>query len=145
MKKKLCIYSSILLLIDLVTKYLSIGKKITIIPNFLYIDYLKNRGIAFSMFQGSRYIIIIISIIAIYYLFKTLDKKYLYLYSLILGGILGNLFDRIFHGYVIDFISVKIFNWYAPIFNFADICITIGAILLIIFMFIGDKNGNNSK
>ena len=97
------------------------------------------------MFQGSRYIIIIISIIAIYYLFKTLDKKYLYLYSLILGGILGNLFDRIFHGYVIDFISVKIFNWYAPIFNFADICITIGAILLIIFMFIGDKNGNNSK
>ena len=145
MKKKLCIYSSILFVIDLITKYLCIEKKLTIIPNFLYIDYVKNTGVAFSMFQGFGIVIIIISILAIYYLFKTVREKELIFYSLILGGILGNLFDRIFRGYVIDFISVKIFKWYFPVFNFADICITLGAISLIIYTIFGGKNGNSSK
>ena len=145
MRKKLCIYSGFIFLIDLITKYLVIGKRFTIIPNFLYIDYVKNTGVAFSMFEGSRYIIILISVLAIIYLFKTLKEKELILYSLILGGILGNLFDRIFNGYVIDFISVKIFGYYFPVFNIADICITVGCIILIIYLAFGGKDETNSK
>jgi signal peptidase II len=61
------------------------------------------------------------------------DKKKTLIYSLLLGGIVGNLIDRIIHGYVIDYISFTIINYKFPVFNFADICIVIAVIIALIF------------
>ena len=63
--------------------------------------------------------------------------------SMIIGGTLGNLFDRVYHNYVIDFISLNIFGYNFPVFNFADILITCGAIILIIILIRSDKSANN--
>ena len=64
---------------------------------------------------------------------KKLDKFDIIGYSLLTGGIIGNLIDRIIYGYVIDYLDFYIFNYNYPVFNFADISIVIGVIIVIIF------------
>ena len=71
-------------------------------------------------------------------------KKYNIEFALIIGGLIGNLIDRIVFGYVIDYIGVIIFKYYFPIFNIADALIVIGAIILL-FRKDGDKNEVSSK
>ena len=67
-------------------------------------------------------------------------------YSILLGGIIGNLLDRIKYGKVIDYLDFKIFNYDFPVFNFADMCIVISIILLVIYSFKdGIKNANNKN
>ena len=63
-------------------------------------------------------------------------------YSLLLSGAIGNLIDRIIYGYVIDYLDFRILGYNYPIFNFADMCIVIGLVLIIIF---GGKYGNSSR
>ena len=91
-------------------------------------DYVINYGASFSILQGYRWLFIIVAILVIFLIFYYNEKKYLLAFSFILGGTIGNLIDRVFLGYVIDFIDVKII----PIFNVADIANTVGAILLLI-------------
>ena len=67
-----------------------------------------------------------------------MDSQYI-AYSFIIGGAAGNLYDRIFYGYVIDFIEFHYENLYWPIFNFADVAISIGVILLLYNMFLNKK------
>ena len=99
------------------------------------ITYIKNYGAAFNILTGSRILLSIISIIvSIFLLYLIISKKniiklQLYSYSFILGGTLGNGIDRIFKGYVIDFINLKFINF--PIFNIADISINIGFIIIL--------------
>ena len=69
---------------------------------------------------------------------KNIDKI---IYGVLLGGIIGNLIDRVLYGYVIDYLSFNIFGYSFPIFNFADICIVLSMIGLIIWSCIGGKNG----
>ena len=117
---------------------------VTIIPNFLSLLYKENTGAAFSILENNRIIIIMISIVLILFLFNELFKSYkinkrvskleIVSYGILFGGILGNLFDRVYRGYVIDYVSVKILNYYFPIFNFADVLIIVGVILLLIHM-----------
>ena len=88
--------------------------------------------------------ILLFSIILIYFLFnlrKDLPKakKYDILFGVILGGILGNLIDRVFRGYVIDYLETFILGINFPIFNLADICITLGIILMILMITGGQK------
>ena len=78
----------------------------------------------------------------IYYMYK--KKKYNIEFALIIGGLIGNLIDRIVFGFVIDYIGVIIFKYYFPIFNIADALIVIGAIILL-FRRDGDKNEVSSK
>ena len=103
------------------------------------INYVRNYGAAFNIFEGNRVFLssisIISSLILIYFIFfkgrlNLLDR---YGLSLILAGSLGNGIDRIIKGYVIDFINLKLFDF--PIFNIADIAINIGCIILIINYF----------
>lgn len=136
----------ILTLLDRITKILVSGiDNISIIDNFLYLTYARNTGMAFSLLSDKIYLIIILTfcIIAyiVYYLIKHKPKnKFLIVgYSLVLAGAIGNLFDRIVYGYVIDFINVYIFGYDYPIFNLADSFIVIGIILLLL----GGKNDNN--
>ena len=113
-----------------------------IIKNFLSITYVRNTGAAFSILENNRILLIIISICALIYILYYLSKKKLehidYLsFSFLIAGIVGNLIDRLLHGYVIDYIDFRIINF--PIFNFADSLIIIGAIILFISSFKGEK------
>ena len=98
------------------------------------IDYVKNFGAAFNIFSGSRTLLstvsILFSLILIYFILKNNINKTIDLlsYSFILGGSLGNGIDRIFKGYVVDFINLNFINF--PIFNLADIAINIGFFLI---------------
>ena len=151
MKKFILILSTLLMFIDQLIKYfvihnLELYKSIKLIPNFFYITYVKNDGAAFSILRGNRWLLIAIGIIALMFMIKLIimDKKITKLdvvsYSLVIGGILGNLVDRVLYGSVIDYLDFYLFGYNAPVFNFADSCIVIGAIIIICVLI---KEGNN--
>jgi len=137
----LCL-SIFIILIDQFTKYLIFfNYKILLNRDFLLfrLDFVKNYGAAFNIFSGSRVFLsltsIFFSILLIYLIFRknTLNLFDLYSYSFILGGTIGNGIDRIYKGFVIDFINLNIINF--PVFNIADISINIGFIFLLYSIF----------
>ena len=137
-RKAITIGIIILLLIvffDQVTKLIFINQNITIIPNFLSFNYTQNTGAAFNMGTNNIITIIIINVIIIGLIIKFIKDNDLHIGALVslfivLAGGISNLIDRIFRGFVIDFIDVNIFNF--PNFNVADICIVLGIIFLIV-------------
>ena len=156
MNKKILIIAIIALALDQITKvtfsiFLTINQSIKVIPNFFYLTLVHNKGAAWGIFSNSRAIIAIgtiISLILIYhfiYCFKQNSSNNL-AFGLLLGGLGGNLIDRILFGYVRDFLDFYIFNYDYPVFNVADIAIVLGVILLIIAVIKGeDVNENNSN
>ena len=140
--KSVCFFSLVFLIIDQAVKLylkgeLVFNQSIVLVKNFLNITLVKNTGAAFSILSDSTTLLIIIGILAalaiIFYVYKLVEMNDfdVFSYSLLLGGVLGNLVDRIVHGYVIDYISLNIFGYHFPIFNFADICIVVSVILII--------------
>ena len=134
--------SIFIILIDQFTKYLIFyNYKILINKDFILfkLDFVKNYGAAFNIFSGSRIFLSLISIIFSIILFYLLlfknsaNKIELYSYSFILGGTIGNGLDRVIRGFVVDFININVINF--PVFNFADISINIGFILIIYSIF----------
>ena len=134
--------SIFIVLIDQYTKYLIFyNNKIFLNKDFLLfkLDFVKNYGAAFNIFSGSRVFLSLISIffsiLLIYLIFRknTLNLFDLYSYSFILGGTIGNGIDRIYKGFVLDFINLNIINF--PVFNIADISINIGFIFLLYNIF----------
>ena len=134
--------SIFIVLIDQFTKYLiSYNNRLFINKDFLLfkLDFVKNYGAAFNIFSGSRIFLSLISIIfsllLIYLIFRknTFNLFDLYAYSFILGGTIGNGIDRIYKGFVVDFINLNIINF--PVFNIADISINIGFIFLLYNIF----------
>ncbi len=139
--KKISLYTILFLMIDQISKilvrmYLNLYNDIELIPNFFSLIYVKNDGAAFSILEGKTIFFIIITIIAligiIYYIKgKDLKKIDYIIYGMLIGGIIGNLIDRIIYGSVTDFISFTILNKPMPIFNLADTFICIGCIIMI--------------
>jgi len=134
--------SIFIVLIDQFTKYLMFyNKKLFINKDFLLfkLDFVKNYGAAFNIFSGSRIFLslisIVFSILLIYLIFRknTLNSFDLYSYSFLLGGTIGNGIDRIYKGFVVDFINLNIINF--PVFNIADVSINIGFIILLYNIF----------
>lgn len=145
MKSKQKIYSiaSIVIMVDLILKFIVSAKLvendiIKVIPNFFSIYYLKNTGAAFSILQNSTVFLVILSALILLVLNNYIDKeKDLNRRSeislgMVIGGIFGNMIDRIINHSVTDFISFRIFNYNFPVFNIADIGITVGVFLLLI-------------
>lgn len=136
-KKILLLVSSILLL-DQFTKYLAIQflapyRVIKILP-FLNLVYVENTGTAFGLFRslGSAFFILTASVATLVIAYLMLkDSKNWFAYSLIIGGALGNITDRLFRGYVIDFVDLYLGNFHWPAFNIADTAISIGMVLFI--------------
>jgi len=123
-------------LIDLITKFIFFQKNLTIIPKLLLIKYSQNPGIIFGLFSNNFLITtllpLIIIIIFIYYFTK--NKIPLIPTSLIISGLLGNLINRIYSGFVIDFIFIPILPQYNIfLFNLADLSLIIGVILMLIY------------
>ena len=119
---------------------------------FLNIVLVWNEGIAFGLFSFDEnylynILTVIILLIIIIIFFMMIRNKGIKKYSLlmILGGALGNFYDRIFYGAVPDFIDFHISNFHWFIFNFADIFITIGVIFMIILEYIGINNEESTS
>ena len=153
-KKVLSIFLSVVvscavILLDLLTKELVIsklipttGSSVDVLPGFVNFIYVKNRGAAWGMLAGRPVFLIVISIIILalllaFYILrvrKTGNKSSVLLaisMGLIIGGCIGNLVDRIAFGYVRDFINFQFMNF--PVFNFADVSLTFGVIIILIY------------
>lgn len=152
MRKKVYVISFVFFIIDLLSKVLVLSIKkfpITIIKDFFYINKTFNTGAAFSLFTGNNFVFIIIAIAVLIYIDRKVicdikNKISIISISMLIGGIIGNLFDRIAYGKVIDFLSFKFGLYNFPVFNLADTFICIGIFLLIIEFLRGDFNGNKS-
>lgn len=134
-----------IILLDQWTKWiivqnLKLGESIPIIDGFLYITSHRNKGAAWGILQGQMgffYVITIIVIVGIiYYMQKYAKREPLMGIALafMLGGAVGNFIDRLFRKEVVDFINTFIFSYDFPIFNIADAALTIGVLLLFIYM-----------
>ena len=141
MNKKEDIYkiTIVVLLLDqfikyMINKFMEINTSIKVIPNFFSIFYVRNKGAAFSILEDSTILIIIISVIFIVILDSYIKKEKNFTplsvlsLGMIMGGIFGNLMDRVIYHSVIDYLAFGTF----PVFNLADIGITVGVGLLII-------------
>jgi signal peptidase II len=151
--------TAVVIILDRITKLfimhrLPIGSAHTVIPGVFRITHVLNTGAAFSMFAEStspttvRTALIIFSLVAIcivlamlWRVARTISPTSIAL-ALILGGAIGNVYDRIRYHYVIDFISVHIIHYPWPDFNVADSCIVIGACLLMIEIFRPQPTGS---
>jgi len=119
-----------------IDELLDLGESIPVIKDVFHITLVHNTGIAFGFFKDQGIVFIVIPVIAIILLIfniyyykqndEALSHTYIIGFSLILGGAIGNLIDRIIFGYVIDFIDVRF--W--PVFNVADSAITVGAAII---------------
>ena len=154
MYKKLAIFTIVFIFIDqliknLVNLYMNVDESFVLLKNVLNITYVHNYGAAFSMLTGARWILVLITIVAlnVIYIFfiknKKLNKYQTIVYSMLLGGIVGNLIDRFFYGYVIDYIDIRLFNF--AIFNIADSLIVISVILLIVEEVLYARNSSRRK
>lgn len=146
------IFTILFLIIDITSKllisnFMNVGESIVVISNFFNITYVRNTGAAWSILSGRTWLLIIVSLIIIafiiFYILKN-NPKYMVekiSYSMILGGAIGNLIDRVIYGYVVDFLDFNIFGYDYPIFNLADSFILIGVIILAIYTW-RCKDGN---
>ena len=150
MKKKLLIFSIILIIIDQLSKLFIINNfdvdtGIEVIPSFFSILYIRNTGAAWGIFSSSTIFLAILSMIfllfALKYVLKSknLNNFKVFNYSMLFAGIIGNLIDRIVRKYVIDFLSFKIFFYNFPVFNIADCFIVISIILILIDMYLEER------
>lgn len=143
--------------LDLLSKYLlqqyfeNGGEPIVVINNFFNLEYVQNTGVAFGMFKNSVVaslvfpIIFLLAFVAYDILCKTNKKTYIVAFSLIIAGAIGNLYDRIILKFVRDFFAVKIFPF---VFNFADACVSIGFVMLVVVFILdiikSDKQKKNN-
>ncbi len=156
MNKKIFIIVTIVLIIDQITKsltstFLSNYESVTIIKDFFSITYLQNYGVAFGMLENNYILIYIATLICALALYKFMfsfkeNIRNIIAFGLVIGGLFGNLIDRIFFGYVKDFIAFEVNNYHFPIFNISDMAVVIGVCLLIFAIIKGeDKNETSSK
>ena len=132
-----------------VSVYLQPIGSVSVIDGLFSLTYVENRGVAFGMFTDMRWVFVTITsvmlAIIIFYMFKKHPQgKFFYICAgMIIGGGVGNLIDRVLYGYVIDYLSLSFFS---PVCNFADYCITIGTVLLMIYiLFFSDAIKNSKK
>ena len=140
------ILTVILVAADQLSKYIALASlkpvgSITFIKGFMDFTFVENRGAAFGILNGARWLFVIITIavtvIIIYYLAKKMPKAKEYKYlplslMLILAGAWGNAIDRLIRGYVVDYFEFTFFSW--PVFNVADIYVVLGTALLAVLL-----------
>lgn len=131
-------------LIDQATKYwiatsLTINEQIPVIGNFFLITSHRNRGAAFGILQDQRWFFIVVTTVVligiVWYMLKIRKSGNRLLQTalaLVLGGAVGNFFDRALTGEVVDFLQFNFGSYTFPIFNVADSCIVVGVALIIL-------------
>ncbi|MBD2802559.1 signal peptidase II [Xenorhabdus sp. M] len=145
---------AVVLILDLGSKYLvlqnfSLYESIPLMPYF-NLTYAQNLGAAFSFLADKggwqrwffALVATVITLVLMVMMYRSSARQKLsnIAYALVIGGALGNLFDRLVHGFVVDFIDFYVGEWHWPTFNIADSAICIGATLIIIESFIGPND-----
>ena len=142
-KEKAYSVAAIVIIIDQIIKFvisnkMSLEQEIEVIPKFFSLYYVKNTGAAFSILQNQRVLLIIVSLVFLYFIDrfiereKDLNKLSIISLGFIIGGIIGNLIDRLIQDGVIDYLLFQFGKYIFPIFNIADSFIIVGIVLLII-------------
>ena len=132
---------AVLILLDQGTKFWALASlkpihNMTLVEGFMDLTFVENRGVAFGMFSGQRWFILLLTgviAVGLIWFYVTMPKKKEYFplrvsLVLVLSGAIGNIIDRLFRGYVVDFFEFTFFEW--PVFNVADIYVVVGVILL---------------
>ena len=124
----------------LVVTFLKDKLPIVLVEGVLELLYVENRGAAFGMLQNQQWFFILLTSVVMVFLIAVVVwgkyRQYMLLnmsFVLVLGGGIGNLIDRIAHGFVIDYIYFKVIDF--PVFNFADCCLVVGAVFMLVFFF----------
>ena len=142
-----CITAAVVFALDLLTKHLvssgmELGSSITVVPGVFELTYIRNTGAAWGVLADKQFLLqiltaVLLLAVIIYVIVKrrSLSRPELISLALIIGGGIGNFISRAVSGYVVDFFNIHII----PVFNVADIGITIGCALLIISVFLGGK------
>ena len=135
-------------ILDQLTKWIVIHSmelydSIVLIEKFFSFTYIHNYGAAWGMFDNQRWIFMVATSIAliimpiILYRYRKVHVLFNLSLSLFIGGAIGNMIDRIFLGYVVDFLEFTFIDF--PVFNVADICVVFGAIIMIVYALFFDK------
>ena len=133
----------------LVAQNISAVDTIHVIPHIVDFVYVRNTGAAFSFLADNTVLLSIVSVIfcagvIVYWVYKKPDSRLLKTaLTLLFSGAFGNAVDRIFRGYVIDFISTSFIKF--PVFNIADIAIVVGALLLIVYFILSDRKEETNE
>jgi len=120
-------------------------ESVAVIPDFFYLTYILNPGVAFGLLAGKTWISIVTAVLVLVGIiiaqFKApRDKKLIrFALGLIGGGSLGNLYDRVVFGAVVDYLDVRIWSF---VFNLADVMIIAGAGLLFLFMYLEERHSH---
>ncbi|MFC6254498.1 signal peptidase II [Secundilactobacillus hailunensis] len=126
----------------LVVASIALGGTHTVLPGVLSLTYLRNNGAAWSMLAGQQWLFLVISVVALAVMIWFLVRyrhnwQYEIGLAFMIAGTLGNFYDRLVNGFVVDMFQLDFINF--PIFNFADTCLTIGVIWIMIVLFFEDK------
>lgn len=150
------LFVPVLVLLDQLTKKWAVSSlqghdDIMIIRGVLQLRYIENRGAAFGILKDSRLFFIILTIIftvvitaiyVSYYKRQHANMVLVLLYSFLTAGAIGNFIDRLFHGFVVDFIYFSLIDF--PVFNVADIYITCSCVFIIIYVFFTERKHDHS-
>ena len=141
----LALFAAAIAAVDQLTKYLAAanlaGRTITLIPGWLQLHYITNDGMALSLLRGARWLFVVMTVVYLAIVILVVAKGWLkkkpelWCVAAITGGAIGNLIDRISSGLVVDMICIP---WFST-FNVADLFITFGALILVIYIFAKDK------
>jgi len=147
----------ILILLDQGTKLWALASlkpihNMTLVEGFMDLTFVENRGVAFGMFSGQRWFILLLTCViaaGLIWFYLALPQKQEYRpvrvsLVMILAGAVGNIIDRLFRGYVVDFFEFTFFDW--PVFNVADIYVVAGVILFaLMLLFVVKEEDLNFK
>ena len=139
----------LLIIIDQISKWLivqnfALYEEKVLVPGFFSLFYIQNKGAAWGIFEGKMVFFYIITVLVVGYLVYTFHKYPIksklvgYSFSLILAGASGNFIDRLLNGFVVDMFRLDFINF--PIFNVADVCLTVGVALMIIHVLFFEEN-----
>ena len=139
------LFTAAIVAVDQLTKYLAAanlaGRTITLIPGWLQLHYITNDGMALSLLRGARWLFVVMTVVYLAIVILVVAKKWLkkkpelWCVAAITGGAIGNLIDRISSGLVVDMICIP---WFST-FNVADLFITFGALILVVYIFAKDR------
>ena len=131
----------------LLAKTYLMGKTLVLIPGWLQLHYITNDGMALSLLSGKRWLFVVLTVVYFAIVIWAVAKKYIYkkpelwCIAAITGGAVGNLIDRIATGQVVDMICVP---WFST-FNVADMFITVGAAILVVYILLKDREFLSDK
>lgn len=140
--------AALLIIIDQITKWnivqnFELYQEKVIVPGFFSLFYIQNEGAAWGIFQGKMGFFYLVTLIVVGYLVymfqqeKNKTKLVGISFALILSGAIGNFIDRLLNGYVVDMFRLDFINF--PIFNVADVCLTVGVVLMLIHVLFFEK------